>query len=440
LGISVICLIFKETEALYGFIFGGLLVAIFIQVSGGIYKKSAETGFDLMGRIDAGLIDDNSKRSVVIAKNIGRTNIFGSGLFNNYVDAVICAIALGVLGLTAEFERLFYLPFILFALLIVLAIAGSVFIRIKTNRVLSKKILNQGIFGLVFLVIIFSFLAIRFIAGDFLLFFAFLTGLVFAICLGFIIKFFTSYKYKPTQKLAISAQNGLVINIFKGFSLGVEGAVALVFIILLMVFIAYLFGGVYGIAIATLGVLSYFLISNIITSYGLMGSGGKDIVKLSDLGGETKIRIEKISIFGGEPVIIKEGLALSLSFLTSLVLFFNFGLIADLKFINIFHPKTIIGAFIGCLIPLLFSSFFLSLMAKTATKIVQEARRQFKKSDSASAIETKPDYCRCVIYGTKSMPKDTVLPFVFVIIVPILTGLLIGKEALGGMLIGSIIA
>ncbi len=449
LGVSVLYLIFGDPQIIYGFGFGASAIALFARVGGGIYTKAADVGADLVGKIEAGIPEDDPRNPATIADNVG-DNVgdvagMGADLFESYVDAIIAAMVIGSLGVLTGFRNLVFLPLLLAGVGIIAAIIGNIFVSFK-NRTPKKKvpaephkILNQGIFGSTILAAIFSLFVIKLVTGQFILFWAFLIGLASGIGIGLITEFFTSYKYKPTQKVAISAQTGSATNILRGFSLGMGSTLVPVLIISLAIFLAYLFGGIYGIAIAAVGMLSTLGITLAADTYGPVADNAAGIAEMAKMGPEVRRRTEELDAVGNTTAAIGKGFAIGAAALTALVLMVSYGLVADLKVIDILVPKTIIGLFIGGLMPFLFSSLTISSVGKAAMKMVQEVRRQFKKIEGLLEGKAKPDYARCIAISTEAALKEMILPSVLVVVVPVLVGFILGPEALGGLLAASII-
>ena len=446
LGVSILYLIFEDAQIIYGFGFGASAIALFARVGGGIYTKAADVGADLVGKIEVGIPEDDPRNPATIADNVG-DNVgdvagMGADLFESYVDAIIAAMVIGAMGILTGFRNLVFLPLLLAGTGIIAAIIGNFFVMFNTRRYTQcapSKILNRGIFGATILTAIFSIFIIKFTTGQFTLFWAFLVGLASGIGIGLITEFFTSYKYKPTRKVAISAQTGAATNILRGFSLGMQSTLVPVLIISLAIFLAYLFGGIYGIAIAAVGMLSTLGITLATDTYGPVADNAAGIAEMAGMGQETRKRTEELDAVGNTTAAIGKGFAIGAAALTSLVLLISYGLIADLKTINILVPKTIIGLFIGGLMPFLFSSFAISSVGKAAMKIVQEVRRQFKKIPGLLEGKAKPDYARCIAISTQAALREMILPSILVIIVPVLVGFILGPEALGGLLAASIV-
>ncbi len=443
LGISVLYLIFGDPQIIYGFGFGASAIALFARVGGGIYTKAADVGADLVGKIEVGIPEDDPRNPATIADNVG-DNVgdvagMGADLFESYVDAIIAAMVIGAMGILTGFNNLVFLPLLLAGTGIITAIIGNIFIRVSGEKVAPHKVLNQGVFGATILTAIFSLFVIKFVTGGFTLFWAFLVGLAAGIGIGLITEFFTSYRYKPTRKVAISAQTGSATNILSGFSLGLQSTLVPVLIVSAAIFLAYLFGGIYGIAIAAVGMLSTLGITLATDTYGPVADNAAGIAEMAGMGPEVRRRTEELDAIGNTTAAIGKGFAIGAAALTALVLMVSYGLVANLKVINILAPKTIIGLFIGGLMPFLFSSFAISSVGKAAMQMVREVRRQFKKIKGLLEGKAKPDYARCVAISTQAALREMILPSVLVIIVPVLVGFLLGPEALGGLLAASIV-
>lgn len=448
LGVSILYAIFNNPQVIYGFGFGASAIALFARVGGGIYTKAADVGADLVGKVEAGIPEDDPRNPATIADNVG-DNVgdvagMGADLFESYVDAIIAAMAIGSMGLLAGFKNLIFLPLMLAGAGIISSIIGNLFINHSTSSKKKKsvaphKILNTGIFGSTILTAILSIFIIKFLTAGFTLFWAFLIGLASGIGIGLITELYTSDKYQPTKKTAISAQTGAATNILSGFSLGMKSTLFPVVIICAAIFLAHLFGGIYGIAIAAVGMLSTLGITLATDTYGPVADNAAGIAEMSAMGSEVRKGTEQLDAVGNTTAAIGKGFAIGAAALTALVLLVSYGLVAELEIIDILKPTTIIGMFIGGLMPFIFSSLAISSVSKAAMKMVQEVRRQFKKIPGLLKGEAKPDYARCIVISTEAALKQMILPGLLIVIVPVLVGFLLGPEALGGLLAASII-
>ncbi len=448
LGVSILYAIFNNPQVIYGFGFGASAIALFARVGGGIYTKAADVGADLVGKVEAGIPEDDPRNPATIADNVG-DNVgdvagMGADLFESYVDAIIAAMAIGSMGLLAGFKNLIFLPLMLAGAGVISSIIGNLFINHSTSSKKKKsvaphKILNTGIFGSTILTAILSIFIIKFLTAGFTLFWAFLIGLASGIGIGLITELYTSDKYQPTKKTAISAQTGAATNILSGFSLGMKSTLFPVVIICAAIFLAHLFGGIYGIAIAAVGMLSTLGITLATDTYGPVADNAAGIAEMSAMGSEVRKGTEQLDAVGNTTAAIGKGFAIGAAALTALVLLVSYGLVAELEIIDILKPTTIIGMFIGGLMPFIFSSLAISSVSKAAMKMVQEVRRQFKKIPGLLKGEAKPDYARCIVISTEAALKQMILPGLLIVIVPVLVGFLLGPEALGGLLAASII-
>lgn len=443
LGVSGLYLLFKDPQIIYGFGFGASAIALFARVGGGIYTKAADVGADLVGKVEAGIPEDDPRNPATIADNVG-DNVgdvagMGADLFESYVDAIIAAMVIGASSFVFGVHNLVSLPLILAAVGILAAILGSLLVKLNRKTNLPHKVLNIGIFGATILTAIFAFFAIEFTTNNLNLFWSFITGLIGGMGIGLVTEYFTSHSYKPTQKLAISAQTGSATNILQGFSLGMKSTLVPVLIVSIAIFIAYLFGRIYGIAIAAVGMLSTLGITLATDTYGPVADNAAGIAEMTEMGEETRRRTEELDAVGNTTAAIGKGFAIGAAALTALVLLVSYGLVARIDIINLLVPKTIIGLFIGGLMPFLFSSLTISSVGKAAMKMVQEVRRQFKKTPGLLEGKVKPDYARCITISTEAALKQMILPGILAVITPVFIGFLLGKEALGGMLASSIV-
>jgi len=443
LGISLLYLLFNDPQIIYGFGFGASAIALFARVGGGIYTKAADVGADLVGKVEAGIPEDDPRNPATIADNVG-DNVgdvagMGADLFESYVDAIIAAMVIGASGLMIGFHNLVSLPLVLAGAGILAAILGNLIVKLNKRTSSPHNILNMGIFGATILISIFAFFVIKLMTGNLNLFVSFIAGLVGGVGIGLITEYFTSHSYKPTQKIAISAQTGSATNILQGFSLGMKSTLVPVLIVCIAIFIAYLFGKIYGIAIAAVGMLSTLGITLATDTYGPVADNAAGIAEMAEMGEETRKRTEELDAVGNTTAAIGKGFAIGAAALTALVLLVSYGLVARIDIINLLTPKTIIGLFIGGLMPFLFSSLTISSVGKAAMRMVQEVRRQFKKTPGLLEGKVKPDYARCISISTDAALKQMVLPGVLAVVAPVAIGLLLGKEALGGMLASSIV-
>ena len=433
MGVGLLYLIFADPYIIFGFGLGALIVTIFIRIGSSIYIKAADIGADLVSKIELGISEDDYRNPATLLDNIGDNviNVAGTSadLFDTYTNALIAALAIGALAI---FEST-ALPLILAGLGMIATIFSRIIVsRIKRKISSPSKILNQEIIWTIILVAVFSIFIIKFITGQFMLFWPFLVGLLSIIAINFSTEFFTSYNHKPTQKLAASNQTGSVTNILKGFSLGMQGALVLILIILLAIFLSYLFGGIYGIAISAIGMLSALSIILGALVYDPIVDNAAGIAQTSELDEGVKSRINELII--GKRGFSGKGLAVGASILTTLVLLINYFFLTNLKNIGAINYKIIIALFIGGFLPFLFSGFLMSSVGRTTSQIIQEVRRQFKKIEGLKEGISKPDYARCMAIINKIATKEIIFLTAIAIIVPVIVGFFLGAEALAGLL------
>ena len=442
LGVSLFYLILKDPLVLYGFGFGASSVALFARVGGGIYTKAADVGADLVGKIEAGIPEDDPRNPATIADNVG-DNVgdvagMGADLFESYVDAIIAAMILGFVGFALK-EKMVILPLFLASAGIIASILGYVFVKLLSSSDKPAKIMNRGIWFATLLMIIFSLGLVKFFDYDMQLFYAFLAGLGAGIIIGNVTEYYTSSKYKPTQNISLASKAGVAPNIISGFALGLKSTLVPIIIVSGAIFFAYVFGGVYGIAIAGVGMLSTLGITLAADTYGPVADNAAGIAEMSGMGGEVRKRAEELDEVGNTTAAIGKGFAIGSAALTALVLMVSYGEIVGLSVINVLDYKVIIGLFLGGLMPFIFSSFALSAVGRAAMKMVEEVRRQFREIKGILEGTARPEYEKAIDISTSAALKEMILPGMLAVFVPVAVGFLFGVEALGGFLAGSIV-
>ncbi|MCK5107249.1 MAG: sodium-translocating pyrophosphatase, partial [Nanoarchaeota archaeon] len=440
LGVLAFYLIFKDPNIIYGFGFGASSIALFARVGGGIYTKAADVGADLAGKVEKGIPEDDPRNPAVIADNVG-DNVgdvagMGADLFESYVDSIIAAMVLGValsIGMGA------ILPLALAGIGIVASIIGTWLVKIKKKGCPSHA-LNKGIFGSAGIMVVLSFLFIWFTEAQIHIFYSAMTGLAAGIIIGLVTEYYTSDKNKPTQSIARAAKTGAGTVVIKGLSVGMISTVVPILTICAAIYFANQFSGLYGIAIAAVGMLSTLGITLASDTYGPVVDNAAGIAEMAKLGSVVRKRAEKLDAVGNTTAAIGKGFAIGSTALTALALFVSYKEIVGLNVINITQPLVIIGLFIGGLMPFIFSALTMDAVGKAAEKMVEEVRRQFKTIKGLMTGEGKADYETCIDISTQAALKHMILPSVLAIIVPIFTGMFIGIEALGGLLVGTLVS
>ncbi|MEM2916982.1 MAG: sodium-translocating pyrophosphatase [Candidatus Bathyarchaeia archaeon] len=452
LGISVLYYIFGDPSMILYFSFGASALALFAKAGGGIYTKTADISADLVGKVEIGIPEDDPRNPAVIADNVG-DNVgdvagMGADLIDSYIASVIAAMIIGWETSKAFKEIYTALPLIIAAAGIFASIIGTIFVRVgkKGNP---GAALNRGTFSTCFIFAIFTFLITYNIGLETRqglgVFFATLAGLIAGIIIGVTTDYFTSIDRPPVLKTAEAAKTGAAINILTGFSYGIMSIVPPVIGIcaatLASWYLADAYGvnPVYGVAVAAVGMLS--IVGMIISAdaYGPIADNSKGIAEQSGLGKEVIEVSDRLDAAGNTSKAITKGFAIGAAALTVLALFAAYAEIVDITIIDITQPKVISGVFIGAMMPPLLSALLILAVGKNGFRMIEEIRRQFKEIPGLMEGKAKPDYARCVDIATKGALKELLLPCILAIIAPLATGFLLGKEALGGFLAGSIV-
>ena len=443
LGVASLYWIFGNPEIIYGFGFGASSIALFARVGGGIYTKAADVGADLVGKVEAGIPEDDPRNPATIADNVG-DNVgdvagMGADLFESYVDSIIAAMVLGVAAVATYGEKAITLPLLLAGAGIISALIGNIIIKAQ-KKGKPHSVLNQGIFGSAVIMAIISYFLIRFTTQDpNKIFLSVITGLVAGIIIGLVTEYYTSDSRKPVQEVAKSSETGAATNIISGLALGMLSTIIPIIVICAAIFLSYRFAGLYGIAIAAVGMLSTLGITLATDTYGPVADNAAGIAEMAGLGEETRKRAEELDAVGNTTAAIGKGFAIGSAGLTAIVLSVSYATVVGLDVINIIEPNVMIGLFIGGLLPFVFSAITMKAVGKAAYKVVQEVRRQFREIKGIMEGEAKPDYAKTVEIVTASALREMVVPGVLAVIVPVIVGFVLGPAALGGVLAGAIV-
>lgn len=454
LGLLGVCLIYALTgddNILFGFSLGASSIALFARVGGGIYTKAADVGADLVGKVEAGIPEDDPRNPATIADNVG-DNVgdvagMGADLFESYAGSLISAISLGVLAFSGSSSwKYAVFPCLLSAIGLISSIIGTLFVRGKDGKN-PQKALNTGTYVASTLVIISSVLLSYFMLGTFRFAIAIIAGLLVGLLIGTITEMYTSDKFPFVKKIAKQSETGSATTIISGIAVGMQSTLIPIILIGVGIFVAYFVtngtgadgtSGIYGIALAAVGMLSTTGITVAVDAYGPIADNAGGIAEMSDLPNEVREITDSLDSVGNTTAAIGKGFAIGSAALTALALFFTFAQKVNLATIDIMNYKVVIGLLVGGMLPFLFSSLTMDSVSKAAQSMIEEVRRQFRTIPGILEGKGKPDYKNCVAISTHAALRQMILPGVLSIVSPIIIGVLLGAEALGGMLGGSL--
>jgi len=460
LGLSILYFAFGDNAnfltIIPGFGFGASSVAIFARIGGGIFTKAADTGADIVGKVEKGIPEDDPRNAAVIADfvgdNVGDVAGMGADLFESYVDSIIATMTLGMIAvfsttldksLVPDEAAAWFLPILVAAGGILASIIGIFMVRVSEKLKMEALLnaLRRGTFSASILTAGFSFLAVLFLDASINIYWAILVGLFAGVLIGESTNYFTSYSNKPTLRIAEASQTGAGTNIVSGFANGLMSTLPPVILIVIAIIVAHHFADVYGVAIAGVGMLATLGIQDATDAYGPVADNAGGIVEMVGLPPEIRQRTDALDSLGNTTAATGKGFAIGAAGLTSLALLLSYVNAVEIEMadISLLDPRVIAGLFLGALLPAIFCALTLNAVGKTSFSIVNEVRRQFREIKGLMEGTAKPDYARCVDICTKDSLKQMIVPGVITIASPVVIGLVLGPLALAGFLVGAII-
>ena len=439
LGVGVLYIITRDVSVLSGFSLGASSIALFARVGGGIYTKAADVGADLVGKVEAGIPEDDPRNPAVIADNVG-DNVgdvagMGADLFESYVGSLISALTL---GLVFYQEAGIVFPLVLSACGIIAAIIGSLLVKSIGNSD-PHKALKTGEYSATALVVVCSLILSRIFFGNFMAAFTIITGLLVGVLIGAVTEIYTSGDYRFVKKIAKQSETGSATTIISGLAVGMQSTAIPILLVCVGVLISNKLMGLYGIALAAVGMLSTTGITVAIDAYGPIADNAGGIAEMAGLDKNVRDITDKLDSVGNTTAAIGKGFAIGSAALTALALFVSYAEAVKLTTIDILNAHVIVGLFIGGMLTFLFSAMTMESVSKAAHQMIEEVRRQFREKPGILKGTDRPDYASCVSISTKAALREMFLPGLMAVLAPLATGLILGPSALGGLLTGALV-